>query len=42
MSVLRQNEQHEQIESISNHGPLRKEIENDKGNILESGFWKRR
>ena len=30
MSVLRQNEPHEQIETIANHGPLCKRIKTDK------------
>ena len=41
MSVLRQNEPHEQIETIANHGPLCKRIKSDKENILKSTMWKR-
>ena len=37
--MLRQNEQHEQIQIMANNGPLCKGIENDKGNILESELW---
>ena len=33
-SILRQNEQHEQIEIMANHGPFCKRIKNDKVNIL--------
>ena len=40
-SVLRQNEQHEQIEIMANHGPFCKRIKHDKGNILKSIMWKR-
>ena len=40
-SILRQNEQHEQIEIIANHGPFCKRIKNDKENILKSIMWKR-
>ena len=40
-SVLRQNEQHEQIEIMANHGPLCKGIENDKGNSLIFKLWER-
>ena len=29
-SILRQNEQHEQIETMANHGPFCKSIKNDK------------
>ena len=35
MSVLRQNEQHEQIETMANHNQLCKGIENDKGNSVK-------
>ena len=41
MSILRQNEQHEQIEIMENHGPFCKRIKNDKENILNSIMWKR-
>ena len=34
-SVLRQNEQHEQVEIMANHGPLCKRINNNKENILK-------
>ena len=40
-SILRQNEQHEQIEIMANHGPLCKRHKKDKENILESIMWKR-
>ena len=40
-SILRQNEQHEQIEIMANHGPFRKRIENDKEKILKSIMLKR-
>ena len=30
MSILRQNEQHEQIETMANHGPCCRRIKNDK------------
>ena len=40
-SILRQNEQHEQIETMSNDGPFCKRIKNDKENILKSIMWKR-
>ena len=40
-SVLRQNEQHEQVGIMANHGPLRKRIKNDKENILKYTMWKR-
>ena len=40
-SILRQNEQHEQIETLANHGPFCKRIKNDKENILKSIMWKR-
>ena len=40
-SVLRQNEQHEQIETMANNGPFCKGIENDKGNTFESELWKK-
>ena len=32
--ILHQNEQHEQIEIMANHGPFCKRIKNDKENIL--------
>ena len=35
-SILRQNEQHDQIEIMANHDPLCKRINNDKENILKS------
>ena len=39
---LRQNEQHEQIEIMANHGPFCKRIKkNDKENILKLIMWKR-
>ena len=41
MSILRQNEQHEQIEIMANHGSLYKRIKHDKENILKSIMWKR-
>ena len=34
-SILRQNEQHERIEIMANHGPFCKMIKNDKENILK-------
>ena len=34
-SVLRQNEQHEQVEIMANHVFLCKRIKNDKENILK-------
>ena len=40
-SVLRQNEQHEQIKIMANHGPLCKTIKNDKENILKLTMLKR-
>ena len=40
-SILRQNEQHEQIEIMANHGPFCKRIKNDKENILKLIMWKR-
>ena len=40
-SILLQNEQHEQIEIMANHGPLCKRIKNDKENLLNSIMWKR-
>ena len=40
-SILRQNEQHEQIEIIPNHGPFCRRIKNDKENILKSIMWKK-
>ena len=40
-SILRQNEQHEQIEIMANHCPFCKRINNDKENILKSIMWKR-
>ena len=39
--MLRQKEQHEQIEIMANYGPFCKGIENDKGNIFESELWKK-
>ena len=40
-SVLGQNEQHEQIKIMAKiNGPFCLGVENDKGNILESGLWK--
>ena len=41
MSILRQNEQHEQIEIMANHGPFYQKIKNDKENILKLIMWKR-
>ena len=41
MSVLHQNEHHEQIEIMANNGPYCKGIENDKRNIFESELWKK-
>ena len=41
MSVLRQNEQHEQVEIMAYNGPLCKRIKNDKVNILKLTMWKR-
>ena len=38
---VRQNEQHEQIEIIANHGPSCKGIGNDKGNSLILELWER-
>ena len=35
-SVLRQNDQYEQIEIMASNGPFCKGIENNKGNIFES------
>ena len=40
-SILRQNEQHEQIEIIANHGPFCKRIKTDNENILKLIMWKR-
>ena len=40
-SILCQNEQHEQIEIMANHGPFCKRIKNDKENILKLIMWKR-
>ena len=37
--MLRQNEQHEQIDFVANKGPFCKGVENDKGNIFESELW---
>ena len=37
--MLRQNEQHEQIEIVANHGPLCKRMKSDKGIILKSAMW---
>ena len=42
MSVLRQNEQHEQIEIMANKSPFCMGIKNDKGNIFESELWKKK
>ena len=39
--MLRQNEQHVQIEIMANNGLLCIGIENDKGNIFESELWKK-
>ena len=39
MSV--EKEQHEQIESVANHGSLCKRIKNEKENIINSAMWKR-
>ena len=36
VDILRQNEQHEQIEIMTNHGPFCKRIKYDKENILKS------
>ena len=41
MSMLRQNEQHEQIEIMANHGPFCKRMKNDKENFLKSIMRKR-
>ena len=41
MSVLRQNEQYEQVEIMANNGPLCKKIKNDKENILKLTMLKR-
>ena len=38
--MLRQSEQHEQIEIMANNGPFCKGIKNDKVDILESELWK--
>ena len=38
---LRQNEQHEQIETMANYSPFCKRIKNDKENILKSIMWNR-
>ena len=38
--MLRQYEQHEQIEIMANNGPICKGIENDKGNLFASELWK--
>ena len=38
--VLRQNEPHAQIKIMANHGPLCKQVKNDKRNILKSATWK--
>ena len=40
-SILRQSEQHEQIEIMANHGPFCKRIINDKEKILKLFMWKR-
>ena len=40
-SILRQNEQHEQIEILANHGPFCERIKNDKENIIKLIMWKR-
>ena len=40
-SILRQNEQHEEIEIMANNGPFCKRIKNDKENSLKSIVWKR-
>ena len=40
-SILRQNEQHEQIEIMANHGSFCKRIKNNKESILKSIMWKR-
>ena len=39
--MLRQNKPHEQIETITNHGPLCNRIKSDKENILKSTVCKR-
>ena len=41
MSILRQNEQHEQIEIMANYGPFCKRIKKDKENILNLIVWNR-
>ena len=38
---LRQNEQHEEIEIMANHGPFCKRMKYDKENILKSIMLKR-
>ena len=40
-SILLQNEQYEQIEAMTYHGPFCKKIKNDNENILKSIMWKR-
>ena len=40
--MLRQNEQHGQIEIMTNNCPFCKGIENDKRNIFESELWKKK
>ena len=41
MSVVHHNEQHEQIKTMANYGPLCMGIKSDKENILKSTMWKR-